>query len=275
MKRASDSERRMSLKALKELGVVDELTSRPKVSDLEKKLADWANADIFFASKDATVAKTLAEITLCHTYLFGRFTLPSYAGHVFTTLRDLPPLDEEGGRILRSNAGVFRGELLTNNIYGRPGECHSHYVDMKEAAVRAGVDPQVINDFEEKERKYGFDAAIRKSSLWSKDMVDYALKLKELTKDPFTTFTIAVASEDTIQQGYTTILKYLNADGKFDEFRHFMKRHIELDRSEHGPATIRWLNYFVRKCKPDASAIDKAIDQTVDFVDRRIATYKF
>ncbi len=54
-----------------------------------------------------------------------------------------------------------------------------------------------------------------------------------------------------------------------------MKRHIELDTSEHGPATIRWLNYHIKKCKPEASAIDKAIDETIDFVDRRIATYKF
>ena len=191
------------------------------------------------------------------------------------TLRDIPPLDEEGGRIVRSNAGVFGGELFTNNIYGRPGECHSHYVDMKEAAVWVGADLQVIDDFEEKERKYGFDTAISQSPLWSKKMVDYALRLKELTKNPLTTFTIAVASEDTIQQGYKTILSHLNADGKFEEFRHFMKRHIELDQSEHGPATIRWLNYYIRKCKPDSSAIDKAIDQTVDFVDRRIVTYKF
>jgi len=98
-------------------------------------------------------------------------------------------------------------------------------------------------------------------------MRDYALKLKELTKDPLTTFTIAVASEDTIQQGYKTILKYLNPDNKFGEFRNFMKRHIELDTSEHGPATIRWLNYCIRRCKPVASAIE--------FVNGRIATYKF
>jgi len=258
---------------LKEAGVHPIIANHPLVQLLEKLRNQWANVDIFYESGRDDVALKLVTLSLCHTYLFGRFTLPSYAAHIFFTLRELPPTDDELGKILLSNSSVFSGELFTSNVSGKSGDHHAHYFDMIEAYERAGGDKDVINRFRQADVKGNFAQAILNSSIWSKTMISYAHFLQNATKDKITAFLIAVASEETIQEGYKTILKHLNAHERYSKYKSFLEKHIELDTQAHGPATIQWINWYIDNVKPTKAEVDKAMRKTVQFLKKRIATY--
>ncbi len=107
-------------------------------------------------------------------------------------------------------------------------------------------------------------------------MVAYARTLKEATRDPLTSFLIATVSEDSIPEGYKTILKHLSKDPSFAYFRTFMQRHIQLDQKKggHGSVTVDWLNNYVRNNNPSTRSIELAVEKTNDFITRRIETYR-
>lgn len=260
---------------LKSLGVNDRLTSHSAIEGLERFMHEWSQAEIFYSCADPKIAEKLVKITLCHTYLFGRYTLPSYAGHMFMSLRDLPPTDDLVGRVLKANAAVFEGELFTNNIFGRQRECHSHYLDMLEAYQEAGADKTIVDSFAQRERQVGMDQAMEESSLWNDKMTDYANHLREVTKDPLTTHLIILASEDTIAEGYKTTLQNLNANPKFVKYKTFMRRHILLDQENdgHGKATVDWINFYLETFKPSTEELNRAIQNTQEFIRKRVETY--
>ena len=55
-----------------------------------------------------------------------------------------------------------------------------------------------------------------------------------------------------------------------------MEKHITLDQSEggHGNASIDWLNLYLDKFNPLSEKVDSAIISTIDFIKKRIKTYK-
>lgn len=260
---------------IKSLGVAESLANHDAVEELEQLMYDWSQADIFYRSGDQRIAEKLVQITLCHTYLFGRYTLPSYGGHIFMALRDIPPADDLVGKVLKSNAAVFEGELFTNNIFGRQRECHSHYLDMLEAYEQAGCDRLLVDTFTQRERQVGIDEAMEESLLWDEKMMDYANHLREVTKDPLTTYLIILASEDTIAEGYKTTMQHLNQNPKFGKYRTFMRRHILLDQENdgHGKASLDWLNFYLETFKPSAEEVNRAVQNTKEFIKKRLETY--
>ncbi len=260
---------------LRKIGINKKLLSFREISKLEHLMNKWAKAEIFYKSKDVEIAERLLEITLCHTYLFGKFTLPSYASHIFYNLRDLPPADDKLGEILKTNSNVFQGELFTNNIFGSD-KAHSHYLDIVEA-YRKVRKVSSLDKFTRMEERLGFDFAINNSVLWNKSMINYTRYLEEITKDPLTTYLIALVSEDTISEGYKTTLENLNSAKKFCKYRIFMKKHIELDQNSegHGSACVKWVNYYFRKFKPSKSYVKKAINNACEFIEKRLKTYEF
>lgn len=260
---------------LKSLGVDESLANHKAITELEQLMYRWSQADIFYQSADQKIAEKLVQITLCHTYLFGRYTLPSYAGHIFMSLRDLPPADDLVGKVLKSNAAVFEGELFTNNMFGRQRECHSHYWDMLEGYEQAGGDRLLVDAFTQRERQAGIDEAMEESPLWDEKMMDYANHLREVTKDPLTTYLIILASEDTIAEGYKATMQHLNQNPKFGKYKTFMRRHILLDQENegHGKASLDWINFYLEKFKPSAEEINKAVQNTKEFIKKRLETY--
>src|SRR3989344_2012430 len=260
---------------LKRLGVTPQLVNHRSIDNLERSMHNWSEAEIFYQCTEPQIAEKLVQITLCHTYLFGRFALLSYAGHLFMSLRDLPPADDLVGKVLKSNAAVFEGELFTNNIFGRQREGHSHYLDMLESYEQTGGDKNLVHQFTERERQVGIDQAMEESSLWDNKMTDYANHLREVTKDPLTTYLIILASEDTIAEGYKTTLENLNTDPKFVKYRIFMRRHILLDQENegHGKASVDWVNFYLETFKPSTDEINRAIHNTIEFIQKRLVTY--
>lgn len=258
---------------LKEAGIHPIIANHPLAQLLEKLRTQWANVDIFYECGFDDVARKLVTLSLCHTYLFGRFTLPSYASHIFSTLCELPPTDDKLGKILLLNSSVFSGELFTSNVSKRPGDAHAHYFDMIEAYEHAGGKKDVLKKFRQADVKGNFAHAIANSSLWNKAMISYANFLQNVTKDRLTAFLIAVASEETIQEGYKTTLKHLNTHERYDKYESFLEQHIKLDTLTHGPATIQWINWYLEHVKSTKAEIDKAMRNTVQFVKKRITTY--
>lgn len=238
-----------------------------------KLLDQWATRPIFTACHQEKVASSLIVMSLWHTYLFGRYTLPSWIGHLFLALRDLPPADEILSPVLVSALRLGEGELATTNVFQQVGDApHAHYWDMRQAVIVAGVSYHAISSFERNERRQGIHRAMETSSLWSAAMRDYACLLEEVTRDPLTTFVIGLVSEDTIQRGYQEILRHLPSSETFLDYRTFLERHIVLDQVEHGPSTIAWVNHFLKRCTEQQ--IEMAMNNTIRFTEARIATYE-
>ena len=237
---------------LKEMGVVEAIYQHPEATEIERLMGNWANVPLLSAVGDEEAARKLAEITLVHTNLFGILTLPSYAAHMFWAHRKFPPTNDEQGRLMKSNLEVVAGELCTNNIFQRDGESHSHYFDMQEAYFALRGDPCPTGTL-----------------TWSDSMFDYEKYLRRTTEDPLATFMISLVSEETIGESYKTILANLSPDQKYNAWRTFMKRHIELDEAEHGPITTEWLNYYIESARPSSNDVASALEKTKGFIETK------
>ncbi len=254
------------------LSTIPSIGEHPFVAENKRLMQQWATMSIFDACADETVAKKLVLLSLWHTYLFGRFTVPSYLGHQFLALRQMPPISNDHGRVLLNSLRLAEGELATNNIFRRDGEVHAHYFDMREACYEALSIHADVAEFEAA-AKTDLARAIT-SKVWSHEMQRYAEVLERVTRDPLSTFLIVHVSEDIIQRGYQCILKNLPTMARFEKYRLFLLRHIDLDTTEHGPATLQWLLWYIESQNPSRDAIDFAMRNLREFLAARIATYQ-
>ncbi len=262
------------VRTLEELGINATIASSVGIEHLEKLRQDWAHAPIFYDANDVEVAKRLVDITLCHTYLFGAVTVPKYGEHLFGSIST--PRNDAEGKVLADSLRFITEEICTNNVFEEDGETHAHYFDLRRAYGQAHGNFDAADQFVSAVARVGFDQAVQESELWDNQMIAYARTLKEETKDPLTTFLIAAVSEDSIPEGYKTILRNLSGDGRFDAFRTFMRRHILLDQQKdgHGAVTIGWMNHYVMNQTPTGDQIDAAVEMTSDFIGKRLDTYK-
>ncbi|MBT4445936.1 DUF3050 domain-containing protein [archaeon] len=263
-----------TIRTLEELGMNKVITSSSGIRKLEKLRLDWSKAPIFYDTNDVEVAKRIVDITLCHTYLFGSITVPSYGRHIFGSITT--PQNDIEGRVLASSLRFITEEICTDNVFEEEGETHAHYFDLRKAYSQVHGNFDAPDQFMNAVAKIGFDQAVQQSELWDDQMIAYAKTLKEVTKDPLATFLITAVSEDSIPEGYKTILRNLNSDNRFDYFRTFMKRHIILDqqRDGHGSVTVDWINHYVGSHTLTEANISAAVEMTVDFIDKRLETYR-
>ncbi len=256
------------------LSQIDPLARHHKTKMLQKLLDRWAVMPIFSACANPIVASQLIALSLWHTYLFGRFTLPRYIGHSFLALSALPPAEGQVARAIRGLLSVAEGELATNNIVGG-SIYHAHYHDMRAVSVQAGGSVADIEAFERDERGVGLFKAMLSSALWSSEMCRYARLLERVTRQPLVSWLIALVSEETIPRGYQVILDHLPPVEEFRAYRTFLARHIELDQGEHGPSTIEWVELCLAQGEYNSQEIDDAINLTIRFVEARISTYRY
>jgi hypothetical protein len=192
------------------------------------------------------------------SYLFARYAVPSYAACAFASLRDFPPVDDETGLLLAKIMEMVQGELFTDNIFGRAGECHSHHRDLLEAYAAAGGDMAEVEEFFRNDGTLGFFAAIRKSSLWSDGSIQYARNLLACREDALASFILMPANEELAPRVYERAFASLCREERFDKFRTFLERHVSLDTDEHGPAALDWLDLYLRKKQPSTSDLRTA-----------------
>ncbi len=236
----------------------------------------WANLPVFTNCTDEAVAEKLVVVTLWHTFVFGRFVLPSFIGHSFLSLRNLLPADDTIGKALRGVMSVGIGELATNNVFERAGETHSHYWDMREAYEQSIGRGNVLNLFESMASRNGVHSAAKHfPDYWSPNMRHYARLAERVTEKPLPTFILAAASEEVIRRGYEVILAHLPQTEQFGLFRLFLERHVELDSGDHGPATAEWFRTYVGYCPPSDAEIENAVDEVTELIEARIASYDF
>jgi len=220
---------------------------------LDNLVEDTSQAEILSRMGDPNVALKVMCSGLWYSYMFNQYTIPTFAFHVFKSLTSLPPVNDELGGLLAGVMVAIKGELFNNNIFGNAKECHSHYLDMLDAYLSAGGDSDT-------------DKQITRQESTKESSKQYSHHLKKLLSDPLSTFILIPAIDKNTPQFFETVVKHLCKEQRFDKYRQFVNRHIELDRGEHSSVTMGWLTYIM-KCQPPATPdIIKAVDNVITVI---------
>jgi hypothetical protein len=176
-----------------------------------------------------------------------------------------PPIDNELGKLVKLVTESVLGEICNNLIFLRPDDCHSHYHDALEAYLNAGGDYDEVTDFTEMVLSIGFDKAVKRSPLWSAGSIRYAQALFTCCMDPLAMFILMPANEALAPAVYTRALASLTREPRFGMFRLFLERHVELDRSSHGPIALEWLETYLNMARPELSLVASATEKVITY----------
>ncbi len=219
----------------------------PEAAALQETIRIKGDSPSLDGLDDPAKAMRFLRTSLCGSYLFARFAVPSYAAAVFSSLTDLHPADDEVGSMLSRLTEAVRGELFNNNIFGRAGECHAHHNDMREAYEAAGGDLSPWRSSLDLQRTNDLEAAMEQCPLWTPGSMRYARNLMACCKDPLALFIMMPANEELAPRVYARSLASLPRGGRFDKFRRFLETHVALDEGDHGPAFLDWLEMYLKK----------------------------
>ena len=229
------------------------LPDAPNVAALDQLVDDPEQAQILTYMGDRGIALKVMRSGLWFSYMFNRYTIPTYASHVFRALTRLSAVDDELGTILAGVMGAVKGELFNNNIYGGK-ECHSHYLDMQRAYLAAGGDPEVVSGIPTQRYSH------TRSCI-------YADHLLTLLEDPLSTFILIPAIEKNTPHFFETVSKHLCREPQFDAYRQFVDRHIELDRGDHSCVTMDWLKYYLEHTATTIEQETTAIAAVINIIE--------
>ena len=208
--------------------------------------------------------RSFLRASLCGSYLFARFLVPTYAAAVFSGLGMFPPADDRLGTLLATLVGAITGELCTNNVFERPGECHAHYRDLLEAFAAAGGDMDAVQAFEADVANAGFQQAVETSPLWSPGSRLFAENLHACLHDPLAVCILMSANEVTFAPlVYKNALASLPHEERFAKLRRFLTCHVAFDEGNHGPATLAWLELVLEKTGRRPTPMDAATDLVI------------
>lgn len=238
----------------------------PEAEALQRAIAAKAASPTLEGLRDPAKALRFIRSNLRGSYLFARFAVPSYASAVFGALWDFPPVDDAMGVMLGRILDAVKGELMNNNIYGRDGECHSHYHDAREAYEAAGGDMDEVAAFERDALWDGIHDAARRSPFWSDGARKYAYALTGLCNFPLSLFILMPANEELAPRVYASALAHLPEEGRFAKFRQFFSRHVELDEGDHGPAALDWLEMYLRLAEPPLADVRASTSAVLDYI---------
>lgn len=221
------------------------------VGALDTLVEDTEQAPILARMDEPEIALGIIRAGLWASYLFNQQIIPLYTAHVFQSLTQLPPVDDELGPLLAGVMGAVRGELFTNNIYGNAKACHSHYQDIVDAYLAAGGSLESV------------DKIVAETKTAPGKKGQYITHLLNLLEDPLATFILIPAIEKSTPSFFETVAKHLNKAKRFDKYRLFVEKHVEFDRGEHSSVTMDWLEYIIRKMQPSPEKVTKAVSQVL------------
>lgn len=223
---------------------------------LDQVLASKKDSPIILGLEPADNTLRFMRACLRGSYLFGREVVPNYLANVFQSLSNHAPADDQTGRMLKGLTEMCIGELSTNNIYGRPGESHSHFHDLREAFTEAGGNVEEFQKFMDAAEAHGTLAAIKEcSTLWSAGSQKYAEKLMACCRDPLASFILMPCNEILSTVIYPVAIEHMSEDARFDKFRRFLDVHVQLDGDNHGCVALEWLAHHVKKENVSQEAI--------------------
>jgi hypothetical protein len=245
---------------------LSEILRVPEAERLQQAIVAKGASATLEGLRDPDKALRFIRSNLRGSYLFARFAVPAYAEAMFAVLPDFPPVDDAMGAMLTRILDAVKGELLNNNIFGRTGECHSHYHDAREAYEAAGGDMAEVQAFERDAARIGFAAAMATSSFWSPAARRYADALLQVAGDPLACFILMPANEQLAPRVYKAALANLPDEGRFAKFRTFFSRHVELDEGDHGPAALEWLDLYLKEAAPGRDQIAASTRRVLRYV---------
>lgn len=217
------------------------ISTLPEAQRVDDMIARKSNSPRLRNLGEVERARDFLRTNLCGSYLFSRYTVPSFGSAVLSSLHHLPPLDDTRGILVKRLIDSVVGEICNNNIFDRPGECHAHYRDMREAYAAAGNAMTIVERFESQVDTFGLEAAMNSNPvLWSEGTKRYGQQLVALCDEPLAIFLLMAVTEQMTPHIYRRALEYLPYSPELRLFRHFLERHVELDRDDHGPAAFQW-----------------------------------
>ena len=214
---------------------------------------------------DPERAMRFMQSNLCGSYVFARLVVPAYAGHVFASLSDWHPADNAVGLVLQEITEVVRGELFNNNIFGRAGECHSHFHDAYEA-FEAAADAELLAQwklFADLAEDHALFSLISRSGFWSQSARLFARNAITVSKNPLTVFILMTANEMLTPKLYARAAASLCRESRFDKFRQFLETHVDLDGDDHGPVTLDWLEMYLSRDREALKSVEWATECVV------------
>lgn len=249
----------------KERKTLARILNTTEAAKLQEIIVAKGNSPVLDELDDPEKATRFARVNLRGSYLFARFAVPAFASSVFGSLVRFPPVDDTLGKLVLHLTQAVMGEICNNLIFLRPDECHSHYYDALEAYQAAGGDMAAVTIFTEMVPRFGLDKAMAMSGMWSPGSRRYASNLLECCQDPLAMFILMPANEELAPRVYARALDKLSREKRFDKFRQFLDRHVELDESDHGPITLEWLETYIEKAGPKPAAIKTATEKVLAY----------
>lgn len=233
---------------------------------LEKALFSKAKSPILQNLGQPDVALKYMRASLRGSYLFGRHVVPTYLSHAFATLVNYPPANDVLGCVLNKMVNMCTEELSTNNIFGRKGECHSHFNDLFEAYAEAGGDVEEFIAFVSLgDTKH----AIKRSPyLWSKASAEFAEKLLVCCDDPLASFIVLPCNEMLSTIINPVALSNLSKEPRFNKFRRFLEVHIQLDGDDHEYVALEWLAFHLKEAKVSQNQVVEATTKVLKLYEK-------
>ncbi len=230
----------------------------PEAIELQALIVEKGRSAILDRLGEPDQAARFLRTNLRSAYLFARLAVPSYLAQVLQSQVLFPPVDDARGPLIVGLIEAVKGELLNNNIFGRPGECHAHYHDAFEAYEAAIGDVEAVRAFDRLEGEIGFLKAIERSAWWSVGSMRHAKRMIACCQDPLALFIMMPANEDLAPRVYARALGSLPDEPRYAKMRTFLSRHVELDEGDHGPVTLEWLDWYMKNARPSEASVREA-----------------
>jgi hypothetical protein len=219
----------------------------PEAAELDAAILAKAASPRLRDLGDPEIAMRFMRASVRGSYLFNKYVIPAFATEVMRDFRRWAPLNDKLGTLFAGVLDMIRGEMCTNNIFERPGECHAHYYDQLEAYAAAGGDLLEIERYGNLEMNEGAVAAIEQSPLWSGASRQQAMNIYLRSQDDHLCPYIMVAANEVASPLiFARALEYLPKEPRFEKFRTFLAKHVEFDAGDHGPIALQWLQAFLR-----------------------------
>lgn len=151
-----------------------------------------------------------------------------------------------------------------------PGEYISHYDLYLQAMREVGADPDVIIGFEELVREFGIEWSLDKGDIPEScfNFVRSTFDFINTDKPHVVAAAFCFGRETVIPDMFTGILDHLGIkEEQAPGFFYYLRRHIEVDGGEHGPASIKLIETL---CESDPVKLAEAEQAALDAIQARI-----